>query len=111
MIGIRDFERELGIEAQRLRQRGLRFLHFALERICGGQISIDLEYALALVDRLLAFVDRGVQMPEAEFSFAQEKTPRTLIRIVRTQLKRPLLIGFGLREATERLVGPTLLSA
>ena len=100
MVG-QPLDREVGIEAASFRQGGLRLIHLACERIGGGQIYVRYKIVGACVDRLLKFVDSGVETPETEFRHTQINEPVGSFRIARTQPHRLLRIGFGLLETTK----------
>jgi hypothetical protein len=100
MVG-QPLDREVGIEAASFRQGGLRLIHLACERIGGGQIYVRYKIVGACVDRLLKFVDTGVETPETKFRHTQINEPVGSFRISRTQPHRLLRIGFGLLETTK----------
>jgi hypothetical protein len=62
------FDAELGIEAESFGERGRRLIHIAFQPVGGGEIQVRIPVAITGVDRLVGFVDRGVEMAEAELS-------------------------------------------
>ena len=65
------FDAELGVEAESFGEGGLRLIYIAFQRVGGGEILVSIENTITGVDRLVGFVDRGVEMAEAEFSVAR----------------------------------------
>jgi hypothetical protein len=98
---LQPFDGESGLKAASFRQGRFRFVRLALERIDGSQIDIGGEVAKAAVDRRPVGVDRGVEMPEAEFRIAQDQWPEKHERIMRAQPHCFRHIGFRLFETTK----------
>jgi hypothetical protein len=69
------FDAELGIEAASFGEGGLRLIYIAFQREGGGEILVRIERTSTCVDRLVGFVDRGVEMAEAEFSARHQVVP------------------------------------
>jgi len=74
---------ELGIEAASFGEGGLRLIYLAFQRVGGGEIQVRIENTITGVDRLVGFVDRGVEMAEAEFSVRQVFVPMAYPRVTR----------------------------
>ena len=66
-----EFDRDFGLEAEHFRKGGFGFVHLARERRRGGKARVRPHIVHAEVDRLVVVVDRGVELPKAEFRVAQ----------------------------------------
>ncbi len=95
------FDAELGIEAASFREGGLRLIYIAFQRVGGGEIQVGIPITPTGVDRLVGFVDRRVEMAEAEFSVGQPVVKLAYTRIARTQPHRLPQIGLGLFEVEQ----------
>ena len=75
-----------------------------------AKFKYGVENAKTGVDRLVGFVDRGVEMAEAEFSVRHAVVPRPILRVARAQPNRLLHIGFRLFELAQERFGDARVS-
>ena len=99
------FDREFGILTACFRQGRLRLVHLARVRVGRGEVRVDEKRAKARIDRRVIFVDRRVEMAEADLCVARDDVKNADSGVARAQPHRPLCIGLRLLEAAERNFG------
>jgi hypothetical protein len=80
-MSLAPFDGQFWIETAGLRECDLRLVHLTGERVSGGETPVRLVKPPAGVDRLLVFVDGGVDIPEAKLGVTQTVQPQTNSRI------------------------------
>ena len=68
---------KLGLSAKGFRDERLRLVHLAQERIGSGEVCVDPVGAIAGVERLLIFDDRGFGTTGANFYVAKLRSHRS----------------------------------